>query len=227
MNLQKLRSNRGGTKRTIAILLRNRRKKENGTLIEINSILKTLETKVEMLETLNEKILSNIETDGIEDEIVETEIYMMYLRMKLDTLIAERDQRDTSIGSQQPTFHPMDTQRGRGDTGVGGQKTTFHPLAQRDQADTRLDIQQKTVHPDDTPLTLENRNKHALHNPVDTIHLTAVQHERAPCSFQFQREGYDCSRAARHTIDGPLIHTKSTLTGQDRSTGNQTNTTLA
>ncbi|KAH3863224.1 hypothetical protein DPMN_026204 [Dreissena polymorpha] len=62
-----------------------------------------------MLETLNETILSNTETEGIEDEIVETEIYMMDLRMKLDTLIAERDQRDTCIGSQQPTFHPMDT----------------------------------------------------------------------------------------------------------------------
>ncbi|KAH3875945.1 hypothetical protein DPMN_039224 [Dreissena polymorpha] len=103
--------------------------------------------------------------------------------MKLDTLMAEHDQRDTSIGSQQPTYHPMDTQRGRGDTGLGGQQTTFNPLAQCDQADTRLDIQQTTFHPDDTPLTLENRNKHALHNPVDTIHLTAVQHERAPCSF--------------------------------------------
>ncbi|XP_052262950.1 uncharacterized protein LOC127866470 isoform X1 [Dreissena polymorpha] len=90
----------------------------------------------------------------------------------------------------------MDTQRGRGDTGVGGQQTIFHPLVQRDQADTRLDIQQTTFHPDDTPLTLENRNKHALHNPVDAIHLTAVQHERAPCSFKFRREGYNGSRAA-------------------------------
>ncbi|KAH3890729.1 hypothetical protein DPMN_014817 [Dreissena polymorpha] len=130
---------------------------------------------------------------------------MMDLRMKLDTLIAERDQRDTSIGSQQPTFHPMDTQRGRGDTGLGGQQTTFHPLAQRDQADTRLDIQQTTFHPDDTPLTLENRKKHALHNPVDTIHLTAVQHERAPCSFQFRQEGYDGSRAA-HDRRSPYPH---------------------
>ncbi|KAH3723431.1 hypothetical protein DPMN_049219 [Dreissena polymorpha] len=236
MNLQKLRSNRGGTKRTIAILLeRIDEKKENGTRIEINSLLKNLETKVQMLETLNEKILSNTE---IEDEIVETDIYMMDLRMKLDTLIAERDQWDMSIGSQQPTFHSMDTQRGRGDMGVGGQQTTFHSLAQRDQrdtstgiqqptfhpmdmqrgrgdtglegqqttfhpldaqrdqADTRLKIQQTTFHPDDTPLTLENINKNAIHNPVDTIHMTAVQHERAPCSFQFQREGYDGSGAA-------------------------------
>ncbi|XP_052215075.1 uncharacterized protein LOC127833697 [Dreissena polymorpha] len=90
----------------------------------------------------------------------------------------------------------MDTLRGRGDTGLGGQQTTFHPLAQRDQADTRLDIQQTTFNPDDAPLTLENRNKHALHNPVDTIHLTAVQHERVPCSFQFRRKVYDGSRAA-------------------------------
>ncbi|KAH3804512.1 hypothetical protein DPMN_132799 [Dreissena polymorpha] len=83
MNLQKLRSIRGGTKRTIAILLEKiEEKKENGTLIEINSLLKILETKVEMLETLNEKILSNTETDGIEDKIVATEIYMMDLRMK-------------------------------------------------------------------------------------------------------------------------------------------------
>ncbi|XP_052229543.1 uncharacterized protein LOC127843783 isoform X3 [Dreissena polymorpha] len=239
MNLQKLRSNKGGTKRTIAILLEKiDEKKENGTRIEINSLLKKLETKVQMLETLNEKILSNTETEEIEDEIVETDIYVMDLRMILDTLIAERDQRDTSIvsqqptfhpmdtlrgrgdtglegqqttfhpldaqrdqrdtsiGSQQPTFHPMDTQRGRRDTGSGGQQTTFHPLAQRDQADTRLDIQQTTFHPDDTPLTLENRNKHALHNPVDTIHLTAVQHERVPCSFQFRRKVYDGSREA-------------------------------
>ncbi|XP_052244855.1 uncharacterized protein LOC127853991 isoform X1 [Dreissena polymorpha] len=280
MNLQRLRSNRGGTKRTIAILLEKIvEKKENETRIEINSLLKNLETKVQMLETLYEKILLNTETEEIEDEIVETDIYMMDLRMKLDILIAERDQRDTSIvsqqptfhpmdtlrgrgdtglgsqqttfhpldaqrdqqdtsigsqqptfhpmdtqrgrrdtglggqqttfhhlaqrdqrdtsiGSQQPTFHPMDTQRGEGDTGLGGQQTTFHPLAQRDQADTRLNIQQTTFHPDDTPLTLENRNKHALHNPVDTIHLTAVQHERVPCSFQFRRKVYDGSRAA-------------------------------
>ncbi|KAH3728943.1 hypothetical protein DPMN_054906 [Dreissena polymorpha] len=128
MNLQKLRSNRRGNKRTIAILLEKiEEKKENGTLIEINLLLKMLETKMEMLETLNEKILSNTETEEMEDEIVETEINMMDLRMKLGTLITERDQRDTSIGSQQPTFHPMDTQRGRGDTGLGGQHTTFHP----------------------------------------------------------------------------------------------------
>ncbi|KAH3710129.1 hypothetical protein DPMN_069597 [Dreissena polymorpha] len=118
MNLQKLRSNRGGTKRTIAILLEKiEEKKENGTLIEINSLLKNLETKLDILETLNEIFLSNTQTEEIEDEIVETDIYMMGLRMKLDTLIAER---------------------GRGETGVGGQQTTFHPLdAQRDQADTR------------------------------------------------------------------------------------------
>ncbi|KAH3707446.1 hypothetical protein DPMN_066852 [Dreissena polymorpha] len=130
MNLQKLRSNRGGTKRTIAILLEKiEEKKENGTLIEINILLKKMKTKVEMLETFNEKILSNTDTEEIEDEIVETDIYVMDLRMKLGTLIAERDQRDTSIGSQQPTFHPMDMQRGRGDTGVGGQQTTFHPFS--------------------------------------------------------------------------------------------------
>ncbi|KAH3739270.1 hypothetical protein DPMN_045920 [Dreissena polymorpha] len=137
-----------------------------------------------MLETLNEKILSNTETEELEDKIVETYVYMMYLRMKYDTLIAERDQRDTDIGSQQPTFHPMDTQRGRGDTVVRGQQTTFHPLdAQRDQADTRLEIQQTTFHPDDTPTTLENRNTHALHNPVDTIHLTGINQN----SSQFHR----------------------------------------
>ncbi|KAH3753565.1 hypothetical protein DPMN_188205 [Dreissena polymorpha] len=130
MKLHKLRSNRGGTKRTIAILLEKiEEKKENGTLIELNTLLKKLETKVEMLETLNEKILPNTETEEIEDAIVETDIYMMDLCMKLDTLIADRDQRDTSIGSQEPTFHPIDTQRGRGDTGVRVQQTTFHPLA--------------------------------------------------------------------------------------------------
>ncbi|KAH3794071.1 hypothetical protein DPMN_147602 [Dreissena polymorpha] len=83
-----------------------------------------------------------METEGIEDEIVETEIYMMDLCMQLDTLIAERDQQDTSIGSQQPTFHPMDTQLGRGDTGLGGQQTTFHP--------------------DDTPPTLKNGNSYII-----------------------------------------------------------------
>ncbi|KAH3875946.1 hypothetical protein DPMN_039241 [Dreissena polymorpha] len=61
MNLQKLQSYRGGTKRTIATLLEKiEEKKEKGTLIEINSLLKILETKVEMLETLNEKILSTL-----------------------------------------------------------------------------------------------------------------------------------------------------------------------
>ncbi|KAH3864825.1 hypothetical protein DPMN_027853 [Dreissena polymorpha] len=70
----------------------------------------------------------------------------------------------------------MDTQRGRWDTGLGGQQTTFNPLdAQRDQADTRMDIQQTTFHPDAAPPTLENRNTHALHNPVDTIHVTECE----------------------------------------------------
>ncbi|KAH3804513.1 hypothetical protein DPMN_132800 [Dreissena polymorpha] len=99
----------------------------------------------------------------------------------------------------------MDTQRGRGDTGLEGQQTTFHPLAHRDQADTRLDFQQTTFHPDDTPLTLDNRNYYALHNPVNTIHLTAVKHERAPCSFQFRREGYDGYRAA-HDRRSPFAY---------------------
>ncbi|KAH3753313.1 hypothetical protein DPMN_187948 [Dreissena polymorpha] len=90
-----------GTKRTIAILLEKiEEKKDDGTLIELNTLLKKIETKVEMLETLNEKILSNTETEEIEDAIVETDIYLMDLCMKLDTLIADRDQRDTSIGSQ-------------------------------------------------------------------------------------------------------------------------------
>ncbi|KAH3857206.1 hypothetical protein DPMN_099811 [Dreissena polymorpha] len=104
-------------------------------------------------------------------------------QMTFHPLDAQHDQRDTSIGSQQPTFHPMDTQRYRGDTGLGGQQTTFHPIdAQRDQVDMRLYIQQTTFHPDVTPTTLENRNTHALHNPVDTIHLTeCVEYDRASC----------------------------------------------
>ncbi|KAH3823187.1 hypothetical protein DPMN_124986 [Dreissena polymorpha] len=78
----------------------------------------------------------------------------------------------------------MDTERGREDTGLGGQQTTFQPLdAQRDQADTRLEIQQTTFHPDDTPTTLENRNTHALRNPVDTIHMTGINSN----SSQFHR----------------------------------------
>ncbi|XP_052275483.1 mucin-12-like isoform X2 [Dreissena polymorpha] len=170
----------------------------------------------------------------------------MDLRMKLDTLIAERDQRDTSkvsqqptfhpmdtqrgrgdtglgiqqttfhpldakrdqrdksIGSQQPTFHPMDTQRGRGDTDLGGQQTTFYPLdAQRDQADTWLYIQQTTFHPDVTPTTLENRNTHALLNPVDTIHLT---------------EFVECDGASCDQIHSSVVTCKTTTPGTSATT---------
>ncbi|KAH3875961.1 hypothetical protein DPMN_039240 [Dreissena polymorpha] len=53
-----------------------------------------------------------------------------------------------------------------------------------------------------------------------------------PCSTRehlaaFSSGGKDTTAPGRHTIDGPHIRTESTLTGQDRSTGNQTNTTLS
>ncbi|KAH3857274.1 hypothetical protein DPMN_099880 [Dreissena polymorpha] len=123
-------------------------------------------------------------------------------QMTFHPLDAQHDQRDTSIGSQQPTFHPMDTQRYRGDTGLGGQQTTFHPIdAQRDQADMRLYIQQTTFHPDVTPTTLENRNTHALHNPVDTIHLTECD------------ECDECDRASCDQIHSSVVTCKTTTPG--------------
>ncbi|KAH3778904.1 hypothetical protein DPMN_180381 [Dreissena polymorpha] len=137
-----------------------------------------------MLETLNETILSNTETEGIEDDIVETDIYMMYLRMKLDKLIAERDQRETSLRSQQPTFHPMDTRRGREDTGVGGQQTTFRPSAQRDQRDTSIGSQQSTFHPMDTQ---RDRGDTGIGGQQTTFHPLDAQRDQADTRLEIQQ----------------------------------------
>ncbi|KAH3728942.1 hypothetical protein DPMN_054905 [Dreissena polymorpha] len=98
----------------------------------------------------------------------------------------------------------MDTQRGGGDMGLGGQQTTFHPLdAQPDQADTRLYIQRTTFHPDVTPTTLENRNTHALHYPVDTSHLTECE---------------ECDGASCDQIHSLVVTCKTTTPGTSAST---------
>jgi hypothetical protein len=113
MNLQKLLSHREGHR---TVIKRNLEKineaKENGRLSELHAILDMLETKVKTLDSLNEKLLSQTDVEGIEQEIITTDEYSLELEMQL------RDLR--KYGHQMSPSSPCGPQ----DTGVDQQQTT-------------------------------------------------------------------------------------------------------
>lgn len=84
MNLQKLQTQREGHRRFIERYLEKiELAKKNESLVEFNAILKTIQEKLQVLETLNEKILSQTDADGTAEETFETDEYTMEMEIKL------------------------------------------------------------------------------------------------------------------------------------------------
>ena len=76
MNLQKLQTQREGHRRFIARYLQKiEEAKENDSMVEFDAIFAAIEGKVEILEALNDKILSQTDADGTEEETFQTDEY--------------------------------------------------------------------------------------------------------------------------------------------------------
>ena len=111
MNLQKIQIQREGHRRFIEKYLEKiEQSKENDSLTDFHAILKAIEAKVTILETLNEKILSQTEIDGLEEEIFQTDTYSAELDIQLCRLRAFRDQQEKRAAPH-TTDLPRDDQR--------------------------------------------------------------------------------------------------------------------
>ena len=103
MNLQKLQTQREGHRRFIVRYLQKiEEAKENDSMVEFDAIFAAIEGKVEILEALNNKILSQTDADGTEEETFQTDEYSMELEIKLCRLRAFRGQQNSSEPSSTP-----------------------------------------------------------------------------------------------------------------------------
>ncbi|KAH3866490.1 hypothetical protein DPMN_029554 [Dreissena polymorpha] len=94
MNLQKLHLIRDGHRGVIQRHLQNiEDATSDSTLIEFSTILEALETKMKILESINEKILSQTEVDGIQEEMLTTEEYTINMEIKFWKLKAFLEQQ--------------------------------------------------------------------------------------------------------------------------------------
>ncbi|KAH3726058.1 hypothetical protein DPMN_051913 [Dreissena polymorpha] len=76
MYLQKIKIQREDHRRFIEKYLENiKQSKENDSLTDFHAILNAIKAKVKILETMNEKILSQTEIEGLEEEIFQTDKY--------------------------------------------------------------------------------------------------------------------------------------------------------
>ena len=69
-------------------------------MVEFDAILAAIEGKVQILETLNDNILSQTDADGTEEETFQTDEYFMELEIELCGLRASRGQHSESISTQ-------------------------------------------------------------------------------------------------------------------------------
>ena len=129
MNLQKLQTQREGHRRFIERYLQKiEQTKENDSVVEFDAILAAIEGKVQILETLNDKILSQTDADGTEEETFQTDEYFMKLEIKLCRLRAFRGQHSESIsthGEDQGNSGASEQQRNN--NGLNPNTDTFHP----------------------------------------------------------------------------------------------------
>ena len=56
--------------------------KEEESMVEFDAILKSIEDKVQILDTSNDKVLSQTEADGTEEETFQTDGYTMKVEIK-------------------------------------------------------------------------------------------------------------------------------------------------
>ncbi|KAH3870025.1 hypothetical protein DPMN_033204 [Dreissena polymorpha] len=95
MNLQKQQIQRDGHRRfNEKYLEKIEQSKENDSLTDFYAILNAIKAKVTILETLNEKILSQTAKEGLEEEIFQTDTYSAELDIQLCRARAFRDQQE-------------------------------------------------------------------------------------------------------------------------------------
>ncbi|KAH3864989.1 hypothetical protein DPMN_028022 [Dreissena polymorpha] len=132
MNLQRIQIQREGHRRFIEKYLEKiEQSKENDSLTDFHAILNTIEAKVTILETLNEKILSQTEIEGLEEEIFQTDTYSAELDIQLCRLQAFRDQQEKRAAPH-TTDLPRDDQRNssnqqRNNNGLNPEASSFFP----------------------------------------------------------------------------------------------------
>ena len=100
MNLQKLQTQRECHQRFIVRYLEKMEEgKEEDSMVEFNAIFAAIEGKVQILETLNDRILSQTDTDGTKEETFQTYDYSMELEIKLCRLRGFRGQQISECSS--------------------------------------------------------------------------------------------------------------------------------
>ncbi|KAH3729171.1 hypothetical protein DPMN_055136 [Dreissena polymorpha] len=132
MNLQRIQIQREGHRRFIEKYLEKiEQSKENDSLTDFHAILNAIEAKVTILETLNEKILSQTEIEGLEEEIFQTDTYSAELDIQLCRLQAFRDKQEKRAAPH-TTDLPRDDQRNssnqqRNSNGLNPDASSFFP----------------------------------------------------------------------------------------------------
>ena len=100
MNLQKLQTQREGHRRLIVRYLEKiEEAKEEDSMVKFDAIFAAIEGKVQILETLNDKILSQTDADGTEEETFQTVVYSMELEIKLCRLRVFGGQQNSECNS--------------------------------------------------------------------------------------------------------------------------------
>ena len=93
MKLDKLQSVRDAQRKVVENLFQKLDIAKENSMLEFRTILKSISTKAENLESLNTKIIEHLEVSEIENEIVNCEEYSIQLEIKLCKL-REFDSRD-------------------------------------------------------------------------------------------------------------------------------------
>ena len=83
MKLDKLQSVRDAQRKVVENLFQKIDIAKENSMLEFRTILKSISTKAENLESLNTKIIEQLEVSDIEDEIVSYEDYSLQLEIRL------------------------------------------------------------------------------------------------------------------------------------------------
>lgn len=108
MDLQKQKKKRSAKK---AVISRQLQKLEDSfdDDVHFQTILQTLQTKFSALEEMNENILTLTDEDEYEAEMLETEDYMLDLKLRIRDLEAQQRKPAADVIQPPPLFNPVET----------------------------------------------------------------------------------------------------------------------
>lgn len=87
MNLQKLQTQREANRKTTDRYVEKLEEtREQNLRTEFKTTFRSLEKKVRALDTLNEKVIGQIDVENMEAEILENDEYILKLELKLEVL---------------------------------------------------------------------------------------------------------------------------------------------